>query len=204
MLMETEKRQKGKSLLALPEDYCVVDIETTGLSPRSCEIIEIAAVKYRGLKKVDTFTTLIRPKKRIPGFITELTGISNEMVADAPDISEAILSFYEFADGEMIMGYNVNFDIDFLYDALLKCHGIVFGNDFVDVVRFARKALPDMKGRSQTRVAEHFGISSYGAHRADVDCEICNEIYQRLMNEECIKECTKKKTRSPRRKKPAE
>ena len=150
--MDTEKRKKGRSLLVLPEDYCVVDIETTGLSPKENEIIEISAVKYRGLKKAETFSTLIKPVGRISPFITSLTGISNDMVRNAPDISGAILEFYDFARGELIMGYNVNFDIDFLYDNLLRCHGIVFDNDFVDVKRFARRALPDMPRRSQTLV----------------------------------------------------
>ena len=92
------------------------------------------------------------------------------------------------------MGYNVNFDIDFLYDNLLRCHGIVFDNDFVDVVRFARRALPDMPRRSQTLVAEHYGISAEGAHRAEVDCEICNAVYQRMMKEQSVIECTKGKS----------
>jgi DNA polymerase III epsilon subunit family exonuclease len=192
--MDTEKRKKGRSLLVLPEDYCVVDIETTGLSPKENEIIEISAVKYRGLKKTETFSTLIKPVGRISPFITSLTGISNDMVSDAPDISRAILDFYDFARGELIMGYNVNFDIDFLYDNLLRCHGIVFDNDFVDVVRFARRALPDMPRRSQTLVAEHYGISAEGAHRAEVDCEICNAVYQRMMKEQSVIECTKGKS----------
>lgn len=176
-------RRKGKSRIAFPEDYCVVDIETTGLSPEECEIIEIAAVRYRSGRKAGVFSTLIKPEMRISPFITELTGIDNEMVKDAPGIHKAILDFYEFAGSDMLMGYNVNFDINFLYDNLLRCHGIHLENDFVDVLRFARKALPLLPDRRQTTVAAHYGISVMGAHRAEKDCEICNACYICLREE---------------------
>ena len=177
------KRRKGKSRIAFPEDYCVVDIETTGLDPAESEIIEIAAVRYRSGIKSAVFSTLIKPEKHISSFITELTGIDDGMVQDAPRISEAIRDFYDFAGKDMLMGYNVNFDINFLYDNLLRCHGIVLDNDFVDVLRFARKVLPLLPDRRQTTVADHYGISVTGAHRAEKDCEICNACYICLRGE---------------------
>lgn len=181
--MSGQIRRKGKSRIAFPEDYCVVDIETTGLSPEDCEIIEIAVVRYRGGRRTDAFTTLVKPESAITPFITELTGISNDMVKDAPCISDAIKAFYEFVGEDMLMGYNVNFDINFLYDNLLKCHGIYLENDFVDVLRFARKVLPLMPDRKQTSVAAHYGINITGAHRAEKDCEICNACYKCLRDE---------------------
>ncbi|WP_051530658.1 PolC-type DNA polymerase III [Ruminococcus flavefaciens] len=181
--MSSVKRRKGKSRIAFPEDYCVVDIETTGLSPEECEIIEIAAVRYRNGEKSAVFSTFVKPCNAISAFITQLTGITNEMVAEAPDISEAIKAFYEFAGDDMLMGYNVNFDINFLYDNLLRCHGIYLENDFVDVLRFARKVLPLMPDRKQTSVAAHYGINITGAHRAEKDCEICNACYIHLRDE---------------------
>lgn len=183
--MSRERCGKGRSRLAFPQDYCVVDIETTGLSPEECEIIEIAAVRYRNGCRDAAFSTLIRPVNRISSFITELTGITNEMVKGAPSVSEAILRFYEFAGSDMLVGYNVNFDINFLYDNLLRCHGICLSNDYVDVLRFARKALPLLPSRRQTAVADHYGISVTGAHRAEKDCEICNAIYMKLREELC-------------------
>ena len=181
--MSSIKRRKGKSRIAFPEDYCVVDIETTGLSPEECEIIEIAAVRYRNGEKSAVFSTFVKPCSAISSFITGLTGITNEMVADAPDISEAIMAFYKFVGDDMLMGYNVNFDINFLYDNLLRCHGIYLENDFVDVLRFARKVLPLMPDRKQTSVAAHYGINIKGAHRAEKDCEICNACYKCLRDE---------------------
>lgn len=181
--VERIKRKKGKSRIAFPEDYCVVDIETTGLSPEECEIIEIAAVRYRKGEKAAVFNTLVKPKSAISPFITELTGITNEMVKEAPDIGTAIMEFYGFAGDDMLMGYNVNFDINFLYDNLLRCHGIYLGNDFVDVLRFARRVLTLLPDRKQTTVAAHYGIEIEGAHRAEKDCEICNACYLHLRDE---------------------
>lgn len=180
-------RNKGKSLLAFPNNYCVIDIETTGVVPGQNEIIEIAAVRYRDYAKEAEFSTFIKPVKKILPFITKLTGISNSMVADAPDISVAVRNFADFAGDDILMGYNVNFDINFLYDALLKCHGIELSNSFVDVLRFARKALVQLPSRSQTAVAEYYGIDISGAHRAAKDCEICNACYQKLMQEAALK-----------------
>ena len=181
--MGSIKRNKGKSRIAFPEDYCVIDIETTGLSPEECEIIEIAAVRYRNGKKNAVFNTFVKPKQRISTFITSLTGITNEMVADAPCIETAIMDFYKFAGNDMLMGYNVNFDINFLYDNLLRCHGIYLSNDFVDVLRFSRKVLTLLPDRKQTTVAAHYGISVEGAHRAETDCDICNACYLHLRDE---------------------
>lgn len=179
-------RKKGKSLLVFPGDYCVIDIETTGLTPAQDEIIEIAAVRYRNYTRQASFDTFVRPVKRISSFITRLTGITNEMVSDAPYISTAITDFADFVGDDILMGYNVNFDINFLYDSLLANTDRKLSNNFVDVLRFARIALPQLPRRSQTDVAAYYGIPTEGAHRADRDCEICNECYLRLMQEESL------------------
>lgn len=88
--------------------------------------------------------------------------------------------FYIFVGSDLIVGYNVNFDINFLYDNLLNCHSLTLSNSFIDVMRIARKVLPDLKNHKQVTVAEHYGISTAGAHRAAVDCEICNAIFEKL------------------------
>ena len=80
----------------------------------------------------------------------------------------------------MIVGYNVNFDINFLYDNLMEYFGRPLSNDYVDVLRYARKYLPGLPNHKQTTVAEHFGISIDGAHRAARDCLICNNCLEKL------------------------
>lgn len=86
----------GKLLLAYPDDYTVLDIETTGLSPQNDYITEISAIKYRNNRRVDEFSSLVKPELSIPYYITRLTGINDAMVADAPAIDEVILSFMDF------------------------------------------------------------------------------------------------------------
>lgn len=181
--MKTTREHKGKSLLRLPEDYTVIDIETTGLTADSAEIIEISAIRYRNLQQDETFSTLIKPKRRINSFITNLTGITNAMVKDAPDILSALTAFQDFIGQDMLMGWNVHFDINFLYDNLMRYKQIPLTNDFVDVLRLARRALPQLENRKQTTVAQYYGIPTDGAHRAQKDCEICHACYLRLREE---------------------
>lgn len=161
----------------------VVDIETTGLSPQYNEIIEIAAIKYKSGEKVDIFSTLVKPEYEIDEYITELTGITNEMVATAPRIGDCIADFKEFIGNEIIVGYNVNFDINFLYDNLLECRDEKLSNNFVDVMRIAKRVLPELSHHRQKDIAEYYGISIDGAHRAKADCLMCNECFENLKNE---------------------
>ena len=174
------RKGKGKSVIDFPSTYTVLDIETTGLDPRYCEIIEISAMKYSSGQNIGTFSTLVKPSEPIDEYITSLTGITNDMLKNAPDIVETMQRFYNFVGSDLIVGYNVNFDINFLYDNLLNCHSLTLSNSFIDVMRIARKVLPDLKNHKQVTVAEHYGISTAGAHRAAVDCEICNAIFEKL------------------------
>ena len=102
------------------------------------------------------------------------------MVENAPDAQETLEKFYFFAGDDIVIGHNVNFDVNFLYDKILKYNCRLFTNSFVDTLRLARKALPQLPNHKQTTVAQYFGISTDGAHRALKDCEICNACYQRL------------------------
>ena len=97
-LLTGEKRAyKGKSLVLFPEDYTVVDIETTGFDPMFDAIIEVAGIKYKGKNEVDRFQSLVKPDyNEIPDYITELTGITNEMVANAPTFSVAFKQFTDW------------------------------------------------------------------------------------------------------------
>lgn len=94
----------------IPKDYTVIDLETTGTSPYKNEIIEIACLKYRNGEQVEAIQQLVRPRRRISYFIQNFTGITNEMVADAPMIEEVLPAISAFLQGETIVGHNVNFD----------------------------------------------------------------------------------------------
>lgn len=173
---------KGRSIIAFPDVYTVIDIETTGLDSRYCEIIEISALRYNGGQLVDSFSTLVKPSSPISDFITQLTGITNDMVADAPDIATAARQFSDFVKDDILVGYNVNFDINFLYDVLDEHCGLSLSNSFIDVMRIARKMRPELKNHKLQTVASSLGISSE-AHRSFADCETCNTCYSLLISE---------------------
>ena len=157
-----------------------MDIETTGYPASGAEIIEVSAIRYRDDRFVASFSSLIKPTGRIPYFITQLTGITNAMVADARDRKGVLRDFAEFLAGDVIIGHNVNFDVNFLYDELLLHLGYVMRNDFVDVLRLSRRYLPLLPNHKQVTIAEYFGLDTTGAHRALKDTEICAENYLRI------------------------
>lgn len=178
-----ERAQKGKSIIDFPADYTVIDIETTGLDPLYCDIIEVSAIKYSHGSIVDRFSSLIKPPEPLDNdFITELTGITNDMLDGAPAAADVLPLFHAFISDSVLVGYNVNFDINFLYDTMLPL-SLVLSNPFIDVLRIARRLLPDLKNHKQTTLADHFGIVPDVAHRALSDCETCNSIYVNLQNE---------------------
>ncbi len=181
--MSSVKRNRyidGKLLLAYPDDYTVLDIETTGLSPQNDYITEISAIKYRNNRRVDEFSSLVKPDFSIPYYITRLTGIDDAMVADAPSIDEVILSFMDFLADDIIAGYNVGFDLSFIAENLAGYYAKRLANNYVDVMKLAQNELPFLGRYKQTAVAEYFNIATAGAHRALVDCNICNGCYQKL------------------------
>lgn len=151
--MSSVKRNRyidGKLLLAYPDDYTVLDIETTGLSPQNDYITEISAIKYRNNRRVDEFSSLVKPELSIPYYITRLTGINDAMVADAPAIDEVILSFMDFLADDIIAGYNVGFDLSFIAENLAGYYAKRLANDYVDVMKLAQNELPFLGRPKQT------------------------------------------------------
>lgn len=176
----------GKSIVAFPDTYVVVDIETTGLNSTNDSIIEIAALRFSYGELVDKYVALINPGQHISPYISKLTGITDEMVEGCDDISLCIKEFYDFIQDDIIVGYNVKFDMSFLYDNLKVIHNEYLTNDHVDVLRLTRRLLPQLQHHKQTDIAQYYGIDVIGAHRAEKDCMICEAIYEK-MKEEIIK-----------------
>lgn len=175
-----ERKYKGVSLYSFPKDYTIIDIETTGLLSGINEIIEVAALKVRNDTVTESFSSLIKPTLKISAFITNLTGITNNMVNQAPQANKVLREFYWFVNKDILMGHNVNFDINFLYDNLLYHNNLILDNPFVDTLRLSRRILPNLENHKQTTIAEYFGIATVGAHRALRDCEICHKCYLNL------------------------
>lgn len=163
-------------------DYVLVDIETTGLSPVNDEIIEIGALKVRNNVIVDTFSTLIKPSCIIPYYITNITGITNEMVEYSPDIKEVLLKFNDFVGDYTLIAHNARFDISFLRNNFLKHLDIGLNNNYIDTLVLSRRYLPNLNSHKLQTLADYFNISYNGAHRGLRDCEITKMVYDNLYN----------------------
>ena len=171
---------KGRLLRELPDDYTIVDIETTGLDPINSRIIEISAVKYRCNRKIDEYVTFVSIEEKVPDRITKLTGITNDMLKGAPTAKDALTGFITFIGEDILIGHNVAFDLAFLGSEYQDYCGKKLYNNYVDVLRIANDKLPFLDSHKQIVVAKYFGIKTEGSHRALTDCEICNGCYQKL------------------------
>jgi len=174
---KTVRENKGKSQIAFIDDYVVLDLETTGLDPTYDEIIEISAIKFSNGEKISEFTTLVKPENKIDEYITQLTGITNEMVKDAPKIEKVLPDLMKFLSDSVIIAHNANFDINFLYDNHMLCFNEPFSNDFIDTMRISRRLFRDIRHRL-VDLAKEFKISADVQHRAMADCEITQQVYE--------------------------
>ena len=174
---------KGRSLVCLPNDYTVIDLETTGLSPRCDEIIELAAIKVRDGKILDSYQQLVKPKEGISDFISAITNITNEMVADAPNIEDALLGYLNFIGSDIVVGHNVSFDVNFLFDNCVSIFGSAFTNNYINTVRVAKR-LVDLPHYRLSDLCAYCGIKRENAHRALADCQMTHELVGKL-KEKC-------------------
>lgn len=187
--------RKGNSIIALPSNYVVIDTETTGLDYDYCDIIEISAIKYSNGNIIDKFTSLIKPhmyyvydqdgnekEEYVDEFITQLTGITNDMLAIAPNPETIIPQFLAFVDNSIIVAHNANFDVNFIYDAAQEKCGTVFGNDFIDTLRIARKVFPELKHHRLSDIASACNIDQSKAHRAEDDCLVTAQCFEYMRN----------------------
>lgn len=177
----TKRDFKGNSLVTLLSDYTIVDIETTGLDPYFEEIIEIAAIRIRNNKVTETFQSFIKPEDEIDEFITELTGITNDMVKDAPEIESVLPRFLDFLADDVIVGHNIHFDVNFIYDFSMKILDSPVSNDVVDTLRLSRRLFTHLGNHRLNTLAEHFDLASPN-HRALADCLTAFELYKIISN----------------------
>ena len=171
------REKKGKSLLKKSADFTAIDLETTGLSSTFDSIIELAAIKYRDGKPVEQFEQLVDPGVEVDAFITELTGITNEMLNGQPSIKEALPGFLSFIGDDLIVGHNVNFDINFLYDNCEESGLPPVANDFVDTMRIAKRLHKDWPNHKLDTMIDRLGIGGRGYHRAVNDAALTADSY---------------------------
>ena len=188
----TPKREnKGKSLLLRINEFTAIDLETTGLSPMFDSIIELAAIRYRGGVAVETYQQLVNPGFCIDDFVTELTGITGEMLERAPSLKETLPGFIDFIGNDVLVGHNVNFDINFLYDNCVELGLPPCSNDYIDTMRIAKrmyKEWPDY--RLDTMISE-LALDTRILHRGVNDAQLAAQGYLTMARQEFFTEAMK-------------
>ena len=175
---------RGKQIYNHVSDYVLYDLETTGTSCMYDAIIEISAVKVRNGEVVDEFSELVNPGRSIPMAASMVNNIFDDMVADAPSFDEVLPRFLDFIGDDILVGHNINsFDMKFLYRDCEKYFGQTLTNDFVDSLRIAKMVFPDWRHRRLSDLADYYGISTRGAHRALADCKMNQKVFE-LMGKE--------------------
>ena len=147
------------------KSYIAFDLETTGLSPQEHEIIEIGALKVREGKVVDRFMEFVHPDKPITPMITNITHITNDMVAGARSCPEVIHDFLSFCEDDVLIGHNVMFDYSFVKCSAVR-EGLTFEKMGIDTLKIARKVHKDFESKSLGALCDYYHIENPAAHRA--------------------------------------
>lgn len=163
--------------------YAIVDIETTGGSARLERITEIAVYVHDGNRIVDEYSTLVNPERNIPYFITALTGISNEMVEDAPRFFEVAKKIVEITEGNIFVAHNARFDYSFIRQEFSML-GYNFKRPLLDTVSLSRKLLPGHKSYSLGNLCKELGIEITGRHRASGDAMATVRLLELLLEKD--------------------
>lgn len=162
------------------DSFVIVDLETTGLSPKNGEIIEIGAIKVVDNEVVDTMDIFVKPSRPITWFTTNLTGITNEMVDEGLSTKEALKVFNEFCGDMRLMAHNAKFDMSFLDAYMKKELGIGVRDDAMDTLLLSRAIVKDVPNHKLGTLAARFDIDYSGAHRSLRDCEITLDVYNNI------------------------
>ena len=160
--------------------YCIVDIETTGGIPRESGITEIAVLVHNGDRVVKQFQTLINPQRPIPYYITNLTGITNAMVNDAPTFKSIAKDLYDILNNNYFVAHNVGFDYSFI-SHYLKIHGFELDVHKLCTVRLSRKVFPGLASYSLGKLCNSLDIEIESRHRAFGDAKATTILFEKLL-----------------------
>lgn len=165
-------------------EYAVVDVETTGTSPGEGDrMTEIAVLQVSGGDVVGEFSTLLDPGRPIPGSVSRLTGITDEMVRDAPAFGEVAPRVRRLLEGRVFVAHNVRFDWRFLTEEMRRASSLLPVGPRLCTLRLARRALPDQDGRGLDALARRFDIEVEDRHRAAGDARATVTVLDRLLEE---------------------
>jgi CRISPR-associated protein Cas2 len=175
----TVRRVTGKS--NFPKSYVVVDLETTGLDAEKDEIVQIAALNVEDSKICNSYTALVQLGNPIPAKITEITGITEKMIAEQGiSLLSAFTQFLEFLGSKPVVSHNSDFDYGFLRTASLKCGLPIFSSPSIDTLAMSKRAIRGVKNYKLFTLAGHFGITMTEPHHAGNDCATTQLLYEKL------------------------
>lgn len=173
----------------IPDEFVVIDTETTGLNPKKDRIIEIGAIlfqkkDYISTGEVTTFQCFVKQDIEIPSEITKINGITNEMLITGDDELTALTKLFEFIDNRKILAYNSKFDKEFIEIAIIRSN--LYGEKdsliIEDILSIVKNTLYDLPNRKLKTVAKHINVKTDGAHRAVADCLMALHVYVHCMH----------------------
>lgn len=160
--------------------FAIVDIETTGGQAAREKITEIAIVVHDGEKIIDSFETLINPERSVPYYITQITGITDEMVANAPKFYEVAKQIVKMTEGAVFVAHNVRFDYSFIQEEFRRL-GFTFVRQQLCTVKLSRNAFPGLRSYSLENLIKHFNIKVNDRHRAMADVKATVEVFEKIL-----------------------
>ena len=164
-------------------EFAVVDIETTGSTPQSAGITEIAIVIHNGVEVTGKYVTLINPRQKIPPFIVNMTGISDAMVANAPLFEEVAPQIFNLLNGRVFVAHNVSFDYSFVHYLLGKC-GFQWSAPKLCTIKLSRRVFPGLEKYGLGSLTRDLGIRIEGRHRAWGDAQATAEVLTMAIEKE--------------------
>ena len=167
--------------------YAIIDIETTGQASATGKITEVAIYIHDGFEITGSFTSLVNPECYIPGFITNLTGIDNEMVRNAPKFYEIAREIVELTQDKIFVAHNVSFDYRFIQEEFKRL-GYTYERNTMCTVRMGRKFIPGHKSYSLGKICEELGISINGRHRAAGDALATVKLFELILARKALKD----------------
>ncbi len=177
-----EELVKGVDNYSADDEIVVFDIETTGLSSKNDRMTEIGAVKLKNREIVEEFQTFVDPEMSISAPITELTGITDAMVENAPKEKDALEAFMKFAGKSVLVAHNALFDTSFIKEAAER-NGVDYKFDFIDTIPLCKAALPNLKKYKLDIVAKEYKLGDFNHHRAIDDAKMLCQIFLNLIKD---------------------
>lgn len=161
------------------KDYIALDLETSGLNPSSDKIIEIGMIRVSEGAIVQKYSTLLNPQEKLPPRITELTGITDDMVCNQPVIADKIQEIVDFIGELPLLGHNIIFDYSFLKKACVN-HHISFERMGIDTLKIARRLLPEVEHKNLDYLCAYFHINPGNSHRALDDAFSAHQLFWQM------------------------